>query len=635
MTEHGHLIDSGHARLTVRVLGPFAAILLLVVSAFLIATYYEESEHISGDLHARLDSFGNHFQNHVQQETRLITLALSQIAASPELAAALEARDRRELLRLGQPYFRQWRDAHQITHFYFHAPDRINLLRLHQPERFGDLIERHTARQAQRTGTITSGIELGPLGMLTLRAVLPVYRDSRLAGFVELGKEIEPLIEHLVPNSGLDYVITLDKRFLKRPQWEDGMRLLGRDPRWDDYPAAVVRASTLKRLPEGLTRALAHDTLAGLDGDTDLPGDGRIYRAMSLPMRDVTGSEVGRIVLAQDVMSRLGDLLYTLTLALLGALAVGVPGLWLIYLFLRRIEMQLLESRRLLVSEARAREAEQRAHIQELELQQTRLQQALNANRHKSEFLARMSHELRTPLHAIIGYSDALLEGLDGEIAPAQRESLSVIHGNGAHLLELINDLLDLTKIEAGKMTLHKDHVDLARIIDETLKTVAPMIRSKGLTLTVAHAPLPPIHADPMRVKQILLNLLSNSAKFTPQGEIVIETRPLAPGDALPGKPGQTSTGHQALVSIRDSGIGMDQKELSEIFKEFYQADRSRREPGSGTGLGLAICNCLVQMHGGQIWASSVPERGTTFWFTLPPVESAPAEEVFLQSAGI
>lgn len=636
LSRHPPFKDSvPHVRLKSRIIGPFAAILLLVITAFMLTTFLEESEHISHELISRATSFEQHLQEHVHLETQQISLALSLIATSPDFTSALQQRDREHLLELEQPYFSQWRDKYTISHFYFHAPDRINILRVHQPERFGDLIDRNTTLMAQQTNSVTSGVEMGPLGTFTLRVVIPVYHDSRLAGFVELGKEIEYLIDHLVHLSGLRYIITLRKEHLTRPQWEEGMRVLGRKPQWDDYADVVVQARTISETPDALARALTQNRMADLDAESNLHGSSGIFRAKSLPLRDDTGDEVGNIILVQDTTARLRDMFSTLGWTLAASFALGLPGLWLIYLLLKRIEADLRAAREKLLEETRSREQLQHAHIRELKEQQTLLQQAITANRHKSEFLARMSHELRTPLHAIIGYSDAMLEGLDGSISDAQGESLRVIHDNGAHLLDLINDLLDLTKIEAGKMSLHKNTMELARLIDDTLKTVAPMIQKKGLKLITHHAPLPQISIDPMRIKQVLLNLLSNAIKFTEQGEIVIETHALAPGDPLPGNTGKSSEEHLALVSIKDSGIGMDQQELSEIFKEFYQADRSHREPGSGTGLGLAISNCLVQMHGGQIWASSTPEQGTTFWFTLPATVWQPADGDFQQAAGI
>jgi len=242
-------------------------------------------------------------------------------------------------------------------------------------------------------------------------------------------------------------------------------------------------------------------------------------------------------------------------------------------------------------------ELQQRAEA--LEEANVRLQEL---DRLKSQFLTNMSHELRTPLNSIIGFSEVLMDGLVGEITPEQAECVRDIHHSGEHLLTLINDILDISKIEAGHMELEPTTFDVAALLAEVQATVRPMIEKKSQVLTIEQAEdLPPLTADRFRVKQTLLNLLSNAHKFTPaQGRITITCRLADPVTML--------------FSVADPGIGIKPQDQEIIFEEFRQVARE----ATGTGLGLAISKRLVEMHGGRIWVESEYGHGATFSFLLP-----------------
>ena len=260
------------------------------------------------------------------------------------------------------------------------------------------------------------------------------------------------------------------------------------------------------------------------------------------------------------------------------------------------------------------------------------------ATRLKSEFLANMSHELRTPLNSIIGFSDLILEGGSGPITEQQREFLDSVLRNGRHLLNLINSILDLSKIEAGRMPLTLARTDLREAIVGAVSDTATLRTSKRQesTVNLDDAPLT-IVADGVRVRQILFNLLSNASKFTPEGgEIVLSAvRTRAPLPALAERAGderRTVTQEVVWISVADSGIGIAPEDMPKLFQEFSQVESSASRQAQGTGLGLALCKKFVEMHGGTIGAESLPSRGSTFWFILPaegPVRRlAPAEAV-------
>ncbi len=271
-----------------------------------------------------------------------------------------------------------------------------------------------------------------------------------------------------------------------------------------------------------------------------------------------------------------------------------------------------------LVERARLFEAVEDAS-QELQQRAEALQQA-NArlqelDRLKSQFLASMSHELRTPLNSIIGFSEVLLDGLMGEMPPGQQECVRDILSSGEHLLALINDVLDLSKIEAGRVKLEPVPFNVAEWVAEIKTTIAPLIDKKSQVLTIELADgLPLLVADPFRIKQVLLNLLSNANKFTPEGgHITLSCRLADPATML--------------FSVSDTGIGIKPEEQELIFEEFGRSEDAAVRETTGTGLGLTISKRLVEMHGGRIWVESEYGHGATFSILLPLAGSSSPEE--------
>lgn len=226
-------------------------------------------------------------------------------------------------------------------------------------------------------------------------------------------------------------------------------------------------------------------------------------------------------------------------------------------------------------------------------------------DRLKSEFLASMSHELRTPLNSIIGYAEVLLDGLDGELNEEMQEDVGAIHGSGKLLLTLINDILDLAKIEAGMMELEYEEVDLDDFVSRAVGGAQIFVKNRPIELIgrVDESCPPTIFADPVRLQQIANNLLSNAAKFTEKGSITLAVDTYADG---------------VRISVADTGMGIAQDKLEVIFERFRQADQSSTRRAGGTGLGLDITRRLVRMHGGEITVASELGKGSTFSFTVP-----------------
>jgi len=226
------------------------------------------------------------------------------------------------------------------------------------------------------------------------------------------------------------------------------------------------------------------------------------------------------------------------------------------------------------------------------------------ASKHKSQFLANMSHELRTPLNAILGYTELILDSIYGEMPAKAHAVLERVQVNGRHLLGLINDVLDLSKIEAGQLTLSLSDYSLGDVVHGVVAAVEPLAAEKRLAFRAEVAPdLPPARGDERRLSQVLLNLVGNAIKFTDKGEVKIAAS-VANGSFT--------------VAVCDTGPGIAASDQAKIFEEFQQADNSSTRQKGGTGLGLAIAKRIIEMHGGRLWVESSLGQGSTFSFTLP-----------------
>lgn len=226
-----------------------------------------------------------------------------------------------------------------------------------------------------------------------------------------------------------------------------------------------------------------------------------------------------------------------------------------------------------------------------------------DADRVKNQFLAKMSHELRTPLNSIIGYTDLVLEGLYGDLSDQQADRLQKVLRNGRNLLNLINDILDLSHIEIGQIVLYPEPVSTQDLLESVVSVVQPQMESKGLALLREYDSASPIFVDRMRAQQIITNIMSNAVKFTPNGHIRIQA--------------QDENGN-VHITIEDTGIGIPEDKMHRVFQEFRQIDNAPTREYGGTGLGMSITRRLVEMSGGKIWVESKLDAGTTFHLLLP-----------------
>jgi PAS domain S-box-containing protein len=287
-----------------------------------------------------------------------------------------------------------------------------------------------------------------------------------------------------------------------------------------------------------------------------------------------------------------------------------------------RLYEQLEKASRQLEAEVQAATAELVRQNELLRRQHIQLQQASEA---KSQFLATMSHELRTPLNAILGYTRMLLQGVYGDVAQPQRKGLGRVDSNANHLLAIINNVLDISRIEAGRMPLELSEFSLTDLIAEVMGEVEPIIARSRLEVGAHSAEgLPRVFSDRQKVKQIVLNLLTNALKFTREGSVVVSA---------------SAGGEHVAVVVADTGIGIDPADHEKIFEDFRQVDNSTTREYGGAGLGLSICRHLAKILGGEIRLSSRSGQGSTFTLSLParlqlPASSRSMEEGQVEEAG-
>ncbi len=342
----------------------------------------------------------------------------------------------------------------------------------------------------------------------------------------------------------------------------------------------LIDEASGKRLTDLVTTILAADEHSGVDGEVALTSPGGERRHLSMngaALRGMDGDVIGLVMVFRDITEQ------------------------------RRAQLVLAKEHRSLEATVKVKTKELRKSLKDLQKANLFLEEA---NKHKNRFLSSMSHELRTPLHAILGFTDLLAGEFYGQLNETQQTYIGRINDNGKHLQSLITDLLDLARIDAGKMELEITEFPPGLTISQSVNMLNSQFRKRELEVGTECDPnLTSITADKRKFNQIMLNLLSNALKYTPTGGSV-HVRAFKVGAGT------------ARIEVRDTGIGIGKKETKKIFSEFYQTDRARDEQLGGTGIGLALTRRLVEMHKGKIGVDSELGKGSTFWFELPLAKS-------------
>ncbi|TAN74753.1 MAG: PAS domain S-box protein, partial [Magnetospirillum sp.] len=330
-------------RFKTKVVWLFLAALASVFAAFVITSYNWHRQGLNDQMAELRQSADASFHGAVRQETAMLSATLAAILANDRMKAEFRAGNRDTLLRASAPLFAELRQQHAITHLYFVRPDRHAFLRVHQPDRFGDRIDRVTMLATERDQQIAHGLELGPLGTFTLRVVMPWRDGGRLLGYVELGKEIDGIARDMAETLRTGFAVFIDKSALDRDSWEAGMRMLGRNRRWDQYGSVVLVDEVSGTIPdEGLTlftNGLEHPGGLARFGGIFAIGQHRIGLT-ALPLTDAAGRRVASMLVAADVTAQFHAMWTSLALVALICLSVGTALAWMFHLILGHVERE-------------------------------------------------------------------------------------------------------------------------------------------------------------------------------------------------------------------------------------------------------------------------------------------------------
>lgn len=372
--------------LNTRILVPVAMIMAILLFAFNFSLYQHEQADAGHRFSADLNAVKKYYQSALLRRSEKLGAALEAIQRDEQLQVALRNKDRDALLNRAAPLFKELKQQYGITHLYFEDGSRVNVLRVHQPDRHGDTINRHTTLMAEKTWKTAIGVELGVLGTFTLRAVAPMRDSAGLIGYIELGQEIDDVLRGINDIIGTDVLLTIGKPFLVRKDWESGMRMLGLKADWDQFPDVVLTHHS-PNLPQGLISRILNSKNP-FAFPIDIKEGNRHYYREDIPIEEASGGKVGRLVVLRDMTPYTNELYETIThLTFVYVPLAGILFTFL-YLFTRRLERRLDESQQQIIDQGREREAIQAQHIAELKDERDKLHQA-------KEILQRNEQDLR------------------------------------------------------------------------------------------------------------------------------------------------------------------------------------------------------------------------------------------------
>lgn len=324
-----------------RILIPSSLAIAILLGMSFVSIYWFQQEHISREVESKLQSVQRLYSGMLESDASLMAAALHMLQRDQDIKIALKAQDKKALFDLTSAEFGHLHVIHGLTHLYFTGPDRVNILRVHKPEKYGDEIDRFTMLDAEKTGRLSHGVELGPLGTFTLRVVEPWYDGEELIGYVELGEEIEHITQKLHAILGVEIHVMIEKAFLDREGWQAGMRMLGRDAEWDRFPSVVVIDQTSDVFPKSLDRFLGEEYHTSEVTDVGVSLDDRHYRSRFIPISDAGGRVVGDMVVMTDMTAEAAGLRMTLLFVGTICFAVGGALFTLLHVFVGRTEEKM------------------------------------------------------------------------------------------------------------------------------------------------------------------------------------------------------------------------------------------------------------------------------------------------------
>jgi PAS domain S-box-containing protein len=727
-----------------------------------IYEYREFRENSEEHMQSLIQQINYKWNDTLVYQSKILEAQADHLQDDAALMTAWQAKDVQALERLARPLFDRMKQEYEVSHFYFIEPDRTCFLRVHQPDRRGDAIDRVTLLMAEQSGESAWGMELGPLSALTFRYVHPVRIQGVLLGYMELGIESLKFSAQIGRDWGMDTLLLLLKQYTTREKYEAGKKTFGFSGTWEDYPDFVLVHGTAKSLSQAFTQKLSRHIVSMRENAFNIKEHGRNIVCGVIPLFDISGKDVARLIVLNDRTSDYsvgeGNLWFNSLLfaTLLGSVLVllwsvvasaetqlerafqeveqgaesyrrqfsensavmfmldpesgnivdankaacrfyGYPRETLVGMSISKIntlpepkireammsvsmengrefsfqhrladgsvrdvtvsasiirykERSLLHSIVHDVTERKKAAKELQDHQlatmnlledlteankrlenftkelnrarEEAEVQNWGLQKANDGikalyqemekknaelarlDQLKNDFVSIVAHELRNPLMVVREAAMLVLDGLAGPVSDEQKNYLKMMHQTSDQLVHITNDLLDLAKIESGKLVLNLEKIDLCSLVSQSCEGIALRAHKKGITVRKEFpTPKMEIMADYDKITQVMTNLLSNALKFTEKGSVTAEIKDL---------------GDEVCCAVKDTGSGISEENLLKLFNKFMQFGKKSQTEEKGTGLGLVICKSIVEAHGGRMGVESKLGQGSNFYFLLP-----------------
>jgi len=556
---------------------------------FAVAALWVEDDIRDQDIAERTKAVEQLFVQKLDKDANLMTATMRAMMTNQAIEQAFQRRDRQALSRLVGPLFASLRDQHRITHLYFTGPDLINLYRLHSPDEFGDEIDRVTAIQSKERLEAVDGLELGALGTLTLRLVMPWRHGDRVLGYLEVGEEIEHLISEIHESLSVDMLVLVDKRVMSLQQWQRGQTLMKRDGNWDRFATHAALAQTVDQLPAELNEPTLQKLLAGRTARIE--DRGRLLHLAAVPLKDAGQRQIGDLVVIRDITGLATTFRWSIVAVTAISLlsAIGVLGVF--YLALDRVEGDY-----------------RRQHDLEHQLLRFNAEYGRILQLEKLSALGTMvgsiAHQLNNPLVGVVNLAQLAERGVDDPVRT--RELLGEIRSAGEDCRAFVKRMLAFSK----GSSFESKPTPMAELIEDTV-LLFRQTENKNLPVEVKLPDEPVVLTiDPILIRHALFNLLVNAAQATTDDAAIVITLERE-DDPTRGVPGWS-------LAVRDRGRGMPPEVMEKIFVPFYTTH------SDGTGLGLPVVQHVALLHNGQVNVSSEPGHGTRIAIWLPHLPHLP-----------
>ena len=571
-------------RIKARFIGPLALTLAFIMCVFAVAIYSIETRIRDRDLAERSAAVVKLFAQKLDKDTHKMMATLRAMMINQAMVNAFRQGDRAALAQQGGDLFRSLNAEHKITHLYFIRPDLVSLYRFHSPAAFGDEIQRVTLQQARESQKPAHGLELGPMGTLTLRLVTPWRQDGELLGYLEIGEEIEHLLDEIRHSLAIDLLVLVNKRYLTPEQWQRGLDLMQRSGDWARFGSHAVLAQTAEQLPAALDERLLQQLLAGRAAE--ISDFGRSIHLAGVPINDAGKRQIGDLVVMRDITALESTFQWSMiAVILISLLAAGVV-LGIFYLALDRVERDY------------RRQHDLEHQLLRLDSEHRRILQ-LEKLSAVGTMVGGIAHQLNNPLVGVVNL--AQLAEREADDPARTRELLREIRSAGEDCRDFVKRMLGFSKVSCFESR----PTPMAELIEDTV-LLFRQAESRHLPVAVKLPEEPAVlTVDPVLMRHALFNLLVNAAQATTDGEGGIEISLERGEDKERSLPGWT-------LAVTDRGRGMPPEVMEKIFVPFYTT-RS-----DGTGLGLPVVQHVALLHDGQVTVSSEPGHGTRFAIWLP-----------------